>query len=179
MRLFEKLGIVEASDKIKGIEEISMPSFDNDVQDMNYLEDLSIDTSNLVTPDDVYLIANLTDLSKSIYKVDEIRKVLPSSMTEETKKQSVIGMMQVSNITVEEVISDANMRTEMLLATLQESTCETENIIADGEARIRQYEEEIKALSQTIEDRKKLQEEQNKIINKELETISKIKEFIL
>lgn len=181
MKLLEKLGILETNNNQENLSNIDISALKKDIETfapINLIE-TDIDTSELVSTDDIYMAADLTNMSKSIFKVDEIKKVLPSSMTEETKKQSVIGMMQVSGITVEEVVNDANLRTDALLATLEESSCETSNIIADGEARIAQYQEEIKALKESIEQRKKLQEEQNKIINSELEKINSIKEFII
>lgn len=182
MGLFEKLGIVESTKKEEGFNEADLAELRRGMEILSEPSagmNIEIDTSDLVTTDDIYLAANLTNLTKSIFKVDEIKKVLPASMTEETKKQSVIGMMQVSGITVEEVVNDANARTEALLAALEESTAETENIIADGEALISKHEEEIRALKESIENRKKLQEEQNKLINAELEKVNNIKGFIL
>lgn len=182
MGLFDKLGLVETNEK----KEMGVGTLDFEtalraggIQQEEYVQEVDIDTANVVTPEEIYAAAYLTDLSKSIFKVDEIKKVLPASMTEETKKQSVIGMMTVSNITVEEVVSDANARTEALLGTLQKSTNETEAIIADGEEQIKQHEAEIEALRARIEERKKTQEEQNKVINAELEKVNTIKGFIL
>lgn len=179
MKLFQKLGIVESNEE--ELNEVDFATLNRDMEMLagNTPKEVDIDTSNLVTPEEIYISTNLTDLSKSIFKVDEIKKVLPASMTEETKKQSVIGMMQVSGITVEEVVNDANARTEALLGTLEASTSETENIIAEGEHQIKLHEDAIKALKTSIEERKKLQEEQNKIINAELEKVNNIKGFIL
>lgn len=179
MKLFQKLGIVESNEE--ELNEVDFATLNRDMEMLagNTPKEVDIDTSNLVTPEEIYISTNLTDLSKSIFKVDEIKKVLPASMTEETKKQSVIGMMQVSGITVEEVINDADARTEALLGTLESSTSETENIIAEGEHQIEIHEAAIKALKTSIEERKKLQEEQNKIINVELEKVNNIKGFIL
>lgn len=184
MGLLKKLGIIESDEVTNDNERMVIPDFSaqfnvNKMAIEDYTPEVDINTSDVVMPDDIYAAANLTDLSKSIFKVDEIKKVLPASMTEETKKQSVIGMMQVSNITVEEVVNDANARTEALLGTLQKSTNETEEIIASGELEIKSHEAEIEALKARIEERKKIQEDQNKVINAELEKVNSIKGFIL
>lgn len=139
---------------------------------------IEVDTSSIVNIDRIYEIGSLTDKERSIYKADEIRKILPDSLTKEAKRASVVGMLSVSKITVEEVILDADKRTELLLGVLERFTKETVEIRQDTQLEIDALELQIEEKKAAITARNLEQEKQGEIITTELDRIRAITDFI-
>ena len=80
-----------------------MPDYDNPEPTLDYSEKVS--TFESVTPDanfinDVYNKAGLSDLSRSIFKVEEISATLPNTLPEDTLRQSIIGVLSSFNLSV-------------------------------------------------------------------------------
>lgn len=164
-------------------EEFSSLSFN----DSNYGEDIQtqsitnieVDTSNISTIEDIYKAGDIEDLSKSIYKIEEIKSVLPNTLPTATKKESVIGMMKVSNITLDEILDDADYRKNALEDVLIKFTDDTTKIIEESSNEIKELEERINELKESINARKLEQEQQSKIIKDEITKINSIIEFML
>lgn len=142
------------------------------------VEDVNIDTDNLISINLVYENNDLNDLESSIFKVDQIKNVLPENLPKEAKKESVIGMMGVSKLTVDTVLLDAEKRTSILNSALSKFTDETLNIFSDTEEKIAELEDTINSLRSTLTERKKLQEDQAELIEKEIDKINSIVNFI-
>lgn len=141
-------------------------------------EDVVTDVENLMTAESIYKENGLEDEIKSIFKVEEIKGVLPANLPTEAKKASVVGMMGVSELTVETVLEDAQKRILVLEGALQNFTSETIRVVEESEEQILELEEKINSLRGTITSRKKSQEDQATIINKETEKIKSIVDFI-
>jgi hypothetical protein len=139
---------------------------------------IEVDTTNVLSIDNIYEAGCITDRERSIYKVEEIRKILPDSLTKEAKKASVVGMLSVSKITVEEVCLDADKRTELLLNTLEQFTQETVAIRQQAQVEIDELEAQVEAKKAEVTARNLEQEKQGEIITTELEAIRTINEFI-
>lgn len=145
--------------------------------DTSTVEVADIDTSKLISINDVYNENNLSDKDKSIYRVNEIKAVLPD-MPNDAKKASITGMLTVSNIGISEIEDDSKIRTGVLIETLDKFTSETDKIVVTAQDLIEQKEAEIEELKTTISDRKKLQEKQASIFVDELDLIDKTLKFI-
>ena len=143
-----------------------------------YEQLIELDTANVLSIDTIYEPGSVTDKERSIYKVEEIRNILPDSLTKEAKKVSVVGMLSVSKITVEEVCLDADKRTELLLNTLEQFTQETVAIRQQAQLEIDELEAQVEAKKAEITARNLEQEKQSEIITTELEAIRTIHEFI-
>ena len=141
-------------------------------------QELEVNISNVTSIEDIYKSVNMEDLSKSIYKVEEIKGVLPNTLPMATKKESVLGMMQVSGVSIEEVFNDFNNRNSVLKSALESFSNETIQIVESNSKQIYLLEEEINKLKENINSRKLEQEQQEKIINDEIEKINSIAEFI-
>lgn len=142
------------------------------------VEPVDIQTEDVSSIEEIYKASEMDDVSKSIYRVDEIRSVLPNSLASSTKKESVLGMMQVSGISVEEVIQDAENRKAVLDSVLQSFTESTVKTIEKNTEEIQELEDRINALKEEINNRKLSQEKQEEIINQEIEKIKSIIDFI-
>ena len=98
------------------IEEIpeDVPEFDEEL----YMEEETVEVNtNSVSQDnlvsDIYNQNNLSDLSKSIFKVEELVNSLPKEMPNDTKKSTVLSILTSFGLTVDEVIADGNSRKNM------------------------------------------------------------------
>jgi hypothetical protein len=147
------------------------------VQEVN-LPQANINTGVVVHIEDIYNENYLNDKTKSIFKVEEIKSVLPDTLPNETKKASVLGMMSVSGLTLESVLLDAENRIGILNSALQKFTETTVEIINDSQDQINKLEEMINDLKEKITVRKKEQETQEQIINQEKEKINNTVNFI-
>ena len=89
---------------------------------------------------DTYAANGLTDISKSIFKVEELMETLPAEMQTTVKRTTVASILSSFQLTVDEVVADGNNR----IATL-DSVKST--IVNDAEADIastRDYIEDLK-----------------------------------
>lgn len=140
-------------------------------------EVVEMNNSDLISVDAIYSENGLSDNSKSIYKVNEIRAALPD-MPSDSKKASVIGMLTVSKIDISEIENDAEERIDTIIAVLNNFTSETQRIVDSAEEQIAEKEKEIEELKNKIADRKQLQERQGKLCEDELELINATVNFI-
>lgn len=185
--LLEKLGLVEDTNNEEGkgyFKEVDVESLSEEVKGLtsNYDSKVEIpedlDTKDMISIEQVYEKFNLNDMEKSIFKIDEFSKVLPSTLPTESKRQSVIGILNASSIEVGELLEDAGKRVDALNSTIEVFTNESETIISDNDKEIKELEIKIDELKQINTNRRKLQEEEEKLISNEIDEINKIIDFI-
>lgn len=171
-----------AKEETNNLEDIDVSQYLNDPE-LNIGQtmdvDVNVDTGAVVSVEEIYASAGLSNLERSIFKVEEIRKVLPANLPNEAKKVSVIGMMQVSNIALEEVLVDANTRVEALKTVASQFEEETNAIVTECNAQIAQHEAEIERLKSQKLARSKDQEDQEELIAEEIKKVEAIKAFIM
>lgn len=93
-------------------------------------------TETLVS--DIYANNNLSDMSRSIFKVEEINKSLPATMSTDTKREAVTGILASFDLAITDILSDASARSDAIKTT--------------SEAMMAEYCETIKSLRDKIED---------------------------
>lgn len=140
--------------------------------------DVNINVENVTSAEEIYGENELLDKTKSIFKAEEIKNVLPANLPNDAKKASVIGMLSVAQLTVDEILLDADKRIEVLNSALTKFTNETIETVESSEADIVQLEEQINVLREKINSRKKSQEDQETVINDEITKITNIVNFI-
>lgn len=164
-----------------GIENIDMSHYRVTDTDSAPETTLNVDTSELITIEQIYRESqtNLSDMQRSIFKIEEIRNVLPANLPNEAKKASVLGMMGVSGLVLEEVIYDTDMRESELVGVLEKYNSDINTNLVEFEELIASHEAAINDLKQNIVRVTKLKEDQKNIIEAELVKIKAIKDFIL
>lgn len=179
----EKMGLVES--KEQGIDSF-LENYESETisNDFTSAEVESVATFDLGDEDfllveEVYEKSNLSDLTKSIFKVDEFSKVLPDSLPTDAKRQSVIGILSASNLQVYTLVEDAEQRIEALNAVKSTTNKNTADIIAANEIKINELLEQIDNLKHENNDRKNSQEKQDEILVEEINRIEEIKKFII
>lgn len=149
------------------------------VEEVETFVNTGASVNNVSSIKDIYNIGNMGDLSKSVYKVEEIKSVLPNALPTNAKKESVLGMMKVSNLTVSDVQIDTENRKNILNSVLENFTKDTQELTLENENEIKELEKRINDLKESINVRNVEQEQQEKIIKDELNKIDSIVEFIL
>lgn len=139
---------------------------------------VTIDVGTVINIEDIYRENNLADKTKSIFKIQEVKNVLPENLPNEALKQSVLGLLRVSDLNVEDLLTDAETRTTILDAALQKVTEETNIIVSNSKESIKELEEKINILKEAITSREKLQEDSESMVNAEKQSIKSIVDFI-
>lgn len=175
---FQKLGLVESSETSV---DILMNNYnaEYDFQPTEeVLPEINLGGEDFLLVAEVYEKAGLQDMNQSIFKVDEFSKVLPASLPTDTKRQSVIGILAASNLTVDALVEDADNRILALKSVQQTTTLNTEAVVATNETKIADLLLEVDNLKQQNNDRKTAQETQDTILNDEIKRVSEIKKFV-
>ena len=136
----------------------------------------SVSQDNLVA--DIYNQNNLSDLSKSIFKVEELINSLPKEMPSDTKKATVLSILGSFGLTVNEVVADGISRKDMLNAALDEITTDNENVIAENNTNIEFKKQEIQKLEKDNADRESVIKNTEDKIKIETKRISDLIIFI-
>ena len=141
----ERMGLVE---KVENEVKVDVTEYSEEPVEEIEVETDNVSEDNFVA--DVYTSNGLSDLSKSIFKVEEIKHNLPATMPTDTMKASVIGILASFQLTSEDVKTDAEKRKVILEAALKQ--------VADENAAL------IAIKQQEIEEAKKLIEDYQKVI---------------
>lgn len=130
------------------------------------------------TIEETYEAAQLQDLSTSIFKVDEFSKVLPDNLPTDVKRQSVVGILSASGLSLESLVDDAEKRLGVLNEVSSKTSQNTVEFVIEKETEITKLLEMVDVLRQDINNRKTSQEKQNEIVDTEKERINKIVTFV-
>ena len=183
--LLEKWGLVEPSEDFNQDElietlqlqsmEIEQDAYHNHVPEMTL--QFGEDEDFLIVTE-IYEKAEISDLSKSIFKAEEFGNHLPNDLPSEVKRQSVIGILTASGLQVEELFEDAEKRINALKEVSTVTTEKSNLVIAEKEQETIDLLNKIDSLKQDIINRKTAQEKQDGLINDELTKIGQILKFI-
>ena len=91
----------------------------------------------------VYEANNLTDMSSSIFKVEEVASNLPDTLPTDTKRTTVVGILSSFKLSVVDVVDDGLTRINAINECL---TSETRSL----DYKINQNEEQIEELKKNI-----------------------------
>ncbi|MDF2533875.1 MAG: hypothetical protein K0R18_32 [Bacillales bacterium] len=176
----EKIGLVESTNNTDHELSKLEATYGSSLADDNYVPTVEVDMSgeDFLDVPAIYERSGLADKSRSIFKVDEFTKVLPDSMTTDQKRQSVIGILAVNGLTIEELQADAEQRLGALQTVSETTTNNTAALIIEKDAEITRLLSEVDALKQQINERKLSQEHEDKLIKEEVDKVSAIVKFI-
>lgn len=164
---------------VEEVKEESIP--DEELYIDEELEQVDVNTEavsqdNLIN--DIYNQNGLSDLSKSIFKVEELVNSLPKEMPNDTKKTTVLSILGSFNLTVDEVVADGCSRKTMLDAALDEIVEENENVILDNNKDIEFKKKEIQELEKDNANRETVIKNTEDKIEAEAKRISDLIAFI-
>lgn len=135
--------------------------------------------NKMLSIEDIYKNARLFgDSKRSIFIADIFLKTLPENLPVDIKRTSLLNILGVSNISIEELLTDAFQRIDSLNTVLENTVNTTEDIVKKNEMTIRELESRIEELKNITEIRRKFQEDQNTSIEYEIQRIINIVDFI-
>lgn len=150
---------------------------DYSVEDTEVLVELDeVHTDTLI--EDIYAQNELSDKSKSIFKIEELINSLPKEMVTETKRGSVLATLGVFGLTVTDVTLDGEQRVDVLNSILSKILNDGENIVIDKQAEIENHKKEIARLEKEIADQQSEMKTSENNINAEVDRISGLIKFI-
>lgn len=174
--IFEKMGLVE---KVVD-EEPYEDSYEN--QDFEEQEKLPEVNTEGVTQDnliaDIYSANDLTDMDKSIFKVEEIKATLPSTMTTEAMKNTVFGILGSFKLTAEGLLEDANNRITILQSAHIAIKDDNNAIISERTAQIEEAKRLIEGWQNDIAEHEKVIVNSSELIEAEIKRIDGLSTFI-
>lgn len=156
------------------------PVFYNESYD-DYADDVDVNTENVTQENlisDIYSQNGLSDLSKSIFKIEELINSLPKEMPNETKKTTVLSMLSIFGLTVDEVITDGLDRCGIIESALSTITNENNNVISNNNANIEQKKLEIQELEKDNADRLMVIKNTEDKIESEVKRIEDLVKFV-
>lgn len=114
----------------------------------------------------------------TIFIAETYLKTLPDYLPNELKRKAVLDIILSSGLSVDKLLKDGEERKKVLNNFLQRFSQTTEKIIRDYENEILKLSESIQANKKSIIERKELQEEQIAIINYEIQRLQRIINFL-
>lgn len=139
--------------------------------------DLDItDGSDFVTK--TYDANNLSNLDKSIFKVEALMNTLPKEMPTDTKRQTVTGIMSTVGLDIDEVVSDGENRVTILTTSLKNETGDINSYINSLEDMNETLKNEIADNEKEINNMKNTLSSITADTNAEIEKIDNLIKFI-
>lgn len=163
------------------VEEIEPEELVYEEQLDTYVDIVDVNTNNVTQENlitDIYNQNELSDLSKSIFKIEELINSLPKEMPNETKKTTVLSMLSIFGLTLEEVISDGNERCLVIESALSVITDENNDVINSNNASIEQKKLEIQELEKDNSTRTLVIKNTEDKIESEVKRIKDLVKFI-
>jgi hypothetical protein len=197
--IFEKLGLIEAiNEKESDLDESSVENereeflenlsgepnedFEKNAKGIEDKLDVLIgayEKNKLLTVDEIYRNSRLeTDTKKTIFMADVFLKALPENLPVDVKKESLLNIMKVSNISPDTLLTDAYQRIDSLNTVLENTVQSTQTIVQGNQASIKELEKRISELNKITEERRKFEEDQNTLIEYEIQKIISIVDYI-
>lgn len=135
--------------------------------------------NKLLTIDEIYRNAHLeSEVKKTIFMADVYLKAIPENLPIDIKRETVLNIMNVSNISLDDLLNDAYRRIDSLNTVLEETVSTTQDVFNRNDATIRELEKRIEDLREINKNRKKFQEDQNTMIEYEIQKIINLVEFV-
>lgn len=135
--------------------------------------------NKMLTIEEIYRNARLSgETKRSIFIADIFLKTLPENLPVDIKRTSLLNILGVSSISIEELLTDAFQRIDSLNTVLENTVNTSEDIIKKNEMSVKELEDRIEELRNINEVRRKFQEDQNTLIEYEIQRIINIVDFI-
>lgn len=143
--------------------------------------DVDVNTDNVTQENliiDIYNQNDLSDLSKSIFKIEDVINSLPKEMPNETKKGTVLSVLSTFGLTVDEVIADGENRSAIIKSALSSITDENNDVINSNNVSIEQKKLEIQDLEKDNSDRAIVIKNAEEKVETEIKRIDDLIKFI-
>ena len=139
----------------------------------------SYEKNKLLSIEDIYRNARLTlNTKKSIFMVDILSKTLPENLPRDIKRETVLSLMEVSELDKESLLNDAYQRIDSLNTVIEETVGTTENIIKKNDTTITGLKKRIAELEAINDERHEFQKNQNTLVEYEIQKVINLVDFV-
>lgn len=135
-----------------------------------------VNTNTLIN--DVYTQNDLFDMSRSIFKVEELIASLPKEMATDTKRASVLAILGSFNLTATEVVEDGEKRVGVLKGVKDKIDSDCKFTITDKEAQIEEFKKAIEALTIEIANEYEKMKKSDEIVSAEISKVEALVNFV-
>lgn len=178
----QKIEKTEKPEEKVNISVNSETKFDENPKNISDKLDLIIgayEKNKMLTIEEIYRNAHLeSEVKKTIFMTDVYLKAIPENLPLDVKRETVFNIMNVSNISLDDLLNDAYRRIDSLNTVLEETVATTQDVFNRNDATIRELERRIEDLKEVNRNRKKFQEDQNTMIEYEIQKIINLVEFV-
>ena len=119
-----------------------------------------------------------TDGINSLSIVESFQKALPDYLPTDVKRQSILNIIESSNVKVGNLINDGIEKLNCLNEFSKSFSNESNEVVSNFEKEIKKLNEKINNYKTAIDNMKKLQTEQEFTVKYEMEKINNILQFI-
>lgn len=172
---FEKMGLVERVDQPD-------QSYDYDATVEDFEEpEITVNAAEEVTEDligDIYASNQLSDMSRSVFKVEEVSKSLPDTMPKATKRVAVTGILASFNLTVADIMSDASLRRNVIKQAAATMMHNHGDIVHNLEAKIEDMRKQIESFEAEIKENQDKHAFIRQVSEAEIQRIDALAEFL-
>lgn len=164
---------------VKSVERLNVEDIPKNISDKLDLIIGAYEKNKMLTIDEIYRNAHLeSEVKKTIFMTDVYLKAIPENLPIDIKRETVLNIMNVSSISLDDLLNDAYKRIDSLNTVLEETVSTTQDVFSRNEATIRELEKRIEDLKEINKNRKKFQEDQNTMIEYEIQKIINLVEFV-
>ena len=133
----------------------------------------------LMKIEDIYKKYNINSEGiNSLLIVESFLKALPDHLPQDMKRQSVLNIISYSGMNLANLIDDGEKKISHLDEFIKQFTAQSEKEISEYENEIKKLTEQINEIEKSINKVKSLREEQNAIVNYEVDRLNNIFKFI-
>lgn len=133
----------------------------------------------LLKIEEIYKNYNIyTDGVFSLSIVESFQKALPDYLPTDVKRQSILNIIESSNVEIDSLIRDGNDKLNSLKDFSKSFSDESREVISNFENEINKLNEKINSYKAAIDNMKKLQSEQDFTVKYEIDKINNILNFI-
>jgi LPS O-antigen subunit length determinant protein (WzzB/FepE family) len=169
MSWLEKIGLVEREVQVEPVVTEVTPEPEIEV-------DAEINSATNVV-DEIYAQNDLSDMSNSIYTVQELMNTLPAEMTTAKKQSTVNGILMVTGKSVADLLDDAQNRIDTLCAARDKIVNDRTNEIAVANGDIEELKKAIEVATIKIKEAEDVIEAAKKSVNDEIDTLDELIKF--
>lgn len=178
MNVFEKIGLVERVAKDPEPDYINGQYEESDYEEPVAAENVDeVDKETLIA--DIYAKNQLTDISRSIFKAEDVSKSLPMEMATDTKRGAVLGILSSFNLTATDVTTDGENRLKVLESVQTQIQMNNSAAIGERRDRIEDLKSQIEVLNKEISDLEHETEVSDDVIDTEVKRIRGLIDFII
>lgn len=162
------------------VEEVPQEMYVND-SSYEYEESEEVVTEGVIQENllsDIYVHNNKSDMSKSIFKVEELINSLPKEMPTDIKKATVLSILTSFGLTVDEVVADGLERCVIVTNALQAIANDNNSVIINNEAAIEQKKIEIQELEKDNAERSSVIKNTEDKVDVEIKRIETLIKFV-